>query len=94
MRHTPDTEDVERMIARALRIVRHHEGCHDHRVQDDCTFARVFKGDATWHDGPGFYYVDDEYRDEGCCGAFATLDEAVAHAQSGQYCVIVEGATP
>ena len=35
-----------------------------------------------------------EYRDEGCCGAFATLDEAVAHAQSGQYCVIVEGATP
>ena len=32
------------------------------------------------HDGPGFYYIDDECSDEGSCGAFKTVEEAIAHA--------------
>ena len=42
---------------------------------------QVVKGDATWHDGPGWYYVDVEYPDEGSCGAFATKEAAIAHAR-------------
>ena len=37
-------------------------------------------GDSTWHDGPGWYYTIDDYPDEGSCGAFATREDAVAHA--------------
>jgi hypothetical protein len=40
----------------------------------------VVEGDATWHDGPGWYYTYDEYPDEGSCGAFATQVDAVTHA--------------
>lgn len=51
---------------------------------------------VTAHDGPGFYYVDDEYDDEGSCGAFATLDEACDHARVADYepiaCSCVEAA--
>ncbi len=39
-----------------------------------------YEGDANWHDGPGWYYVFSEYPDEGSVGAFATKDEAIAHA--------------
>lgn len=39
-------------------------------------------GDETWHDGPGWYYIYTEYPDEGSCGAFATRDEAEAHARA------------
>lgn len=37
------------------------------------------------HSGPGWYYYDDEYPDEGSCGAFATREEAVAHAEAAEY---------
>ncbi len=47
--------------------------------------CRFYQGDITWHDGPGWYYVDDEYPDEGSCGAFSTLDEAIAHAREATY---------
>lgn len=43
--------------------------------------ATLHEGDAAWHDGPGWYYTIDEYPDEGSCGAFATRDEAIEHAQ-------------
>ena len=54
---------------------------------DECDkpWARVMYGDAAWHDGPGWYYVDDEYHDEGSCGAFATRDKAVEHAKEAGY---------
>jgi hypothetical protein len=37
---------------------------------------------AEAHDGPGWYYYDDEYRDEGSVGAFATEAEARTHAEA------------
>jgi len=37
------------------------------------------------HDGPGWYYWDDEYRDEGSVGAFATREEAILHATDAGY---------
>lgn len=37
------------------------------------------------HDGPGWYYYDSEYQDEGSVGAFETRELAVAHAQSSCY---------
>jgi len=37
------------------------------------------------HDGPGWYYWDNEYRDEGSVGAFATREEAEAHAKDAGY---------
>ena len=37
------------------------------------------------HDGPGWYYWDDEYRDEGSVGAFETRVEAEAHAKEAGY---------
>lgn len=32
------------------------------------------------HDGPGWYYWDSEYPDEGSVGAFGTCDECLSHA--------------
>jgi hypothetical protein len=32
------------------------------------------------HDGPGWYYWDTDYPDEGSVGSFATKEECVAHA--------------
>ena len=37
------------------------------------------------HDGEGYYYVDDEYPEEGSVGAFKTLDELRAHAIEAGY---------
>jgi hypothetical protein len=51
----------------------------DDRPGRPVTFRR---GDTTWHDGPGWYYTIDDYPDEGSCGAFATLTEAVEHAKT------------
>lgn len=44
-------------------------------------------GDETWHDGPGWYYVIDDYPDDGSCGAFVTRESAVAHAEECGYAV-------
>jgi len=42
------------------------------------------------HAGPGWYYADDNYPDEGTCGAFKTEAEAVKHAtDAGYQCVTV-----
>lgn len=41
----------------------------------------IWLGDATWHDGPGWYYVIDDRHDEGSCGAFPTRKEAAEHAE-------------
>jgi len=55
----------------------------------DKPFARLYNSaaqpDRAWHDGPGWYYTDAEYEDEGCCGAFATKEEAIAHAEEAGY---------
>jgi hypothetical protein len=40
---------------------------------------------AEGHSGPGWYYWDDEYRDEGSVGAFETKEEAMAHAADAGY---------
>lgn len=47
----------------------------------------VLVGDESFVDGPGWYYYDTEYRDEGVCGAFSTREEAVAHAEEAGYVV-------
>lgn len=47
----------------------------------------ILVGDESFVDGPGFYYYDAEYPDEGVCGAFATREEAVAHAEEAGYVV-------
>ena len=60
---------------------------------DDAPIAVIKQGDDTWHDGAGWYYVDDEYPDEGSCGAFATRDEAVDHARESGYAVAPEKLT-
>jgi hypothetical protein len=33
------------------------------------------------HSGPGWYYYDREYPDEGSCGAFSSRSEAEEHAK-------------
>lgn len=45
----------------------------------------LVQGDASWHDGPGWYYYDAEYQDEGSCGAFETAEQAIAHLTEAGY---------
>lgn len=47
----------------------------------------VLVGDESYHAGPGWYYYDAEYPDEGSCGAFETREEAIAHAEEAGYVV-------
>lgn len=42
------------------------------------------------HDGPGWYYYDSEYPDEGSCGAFKSRQEAEDHAKEA-YAGDIEG---
>lgn len=37
-------------------------------------------GDA--HDGPGWYWWESDYREDGCTGSFATRDDAEANARA------------
>jgi hypothetical protein len=37
------------------------------------------------HDGPGWYYWDSDYLDEGSVGGFATREEAEKHANEAGY---------
>jgi hypothetical protein len=37
------------------------------------------------HDGPGWYYWDTDYLDEGSVGGFATREEAEKHANAAGY---------
>lgn len=47
----------------------------------------LHEGDASWHDGPGWYYTIDEYPDEGSCGAFPSRVLAEQHAAMQGYTV-------
>jgi hypothetical protein len=61
--------------------------------EEDKPLAVLMYGDAGY-DGAGWYYWDEEYPDEGSVGAFATREEAVAHAQTeGGYRVAPETPT-
>lgn len=55
---------------------------------DDKSTVTLYYGDAEWHDGAGWYYVIDEYPDEGSCGSFTFRQDAVAHAEECGYRVI------
>lgn len=46
------------------------------------------------YDGPGWYWIDAEYPDEGCVGAFATSDEAIANARDCGYVAFDVEAAP
>lgn len=35
--------------------------------------------------GPGWYYYDEDYQDEGVCGPFDTKEEAKEHAEEAGY---------
>jgi hypothetical protein len=37
------------------------------------------------HDGPGWYYYDADYPEEGSVGAFTTRQEAEEHARDAEY---------
>lgn len=52
--------------------------------QPEATVVHWEANDAP-HDGPGWYYYDQEYQDEGSVGAFATREEAEAHARDAGY---------
>lgn len=53
----------------------------------DAPDAVLVEGDASAHDGPGWYYYDSEYPDEGSVGAFGTAKEAREHALAAGYVV-------
>lgn len=54
----------------------------------------IREGDATWHDGPGWYYTIDDYPDEGSCGAFASRVLAEQHARAAGHTVTNGTVTP
>lgn len=57
-------------------------------MSDDQCACTIYYWGADAHDGPGFYYVDDEYPDEGSCGAFKRLEDARRHAAWSGYTVV------
>lgn len=61
---------------------------------DEPSTATLRYGDATWHDGPGWYYTIDDYPDEGSCGAFATRVEAIDHATGAGYEIPTDADNP
>lgn len=44
--------------------------------------VRFFGTDDAAHDGPGWYWWESEYPEEGCSGAFFTRKLAIEHALS------------
>lgn len=58
------------------------DGCCNYNHPGTCT---LYLGDNTWHDGPGWYFVDDEYPDEGSWGAFETRRQATRAARRTGY---------
>lgn len=60
------------------------------RTESHRPTAHLHLGDETWHDGPGWYYTDDEYADEGSCGRFVTKEAAIAHAEAAGYTVSLD----
>lgn len=56
-------------------------------ADNDKPTVTLHYGDAAWHDGVGWYYVIDEYPEEGSCGAFTFKQDAIAHAELCGYVV-------
>jgi len=54
--------------------------------EDKAIAVLVFYDEA--YDGPGWYYYDQEYPEDGSCGAFSSKEEAISHAESGDYEVV------
>lgn len=52
---------------------------------EDRPTVTLYYGDETWHDGSGWYYIDDEYPEDGSCGAFTFRQDAEAHARECGY---------
>ena len=46
-------------------------------------YAVISYGQGSY--GPGWYYSDKEYPEEGCVGAFRTRKQAVKHAEENGY---------
>jgi hypothetical protein len=65
-------------------MIVHHQA-EEAMTDDEPETATLYLGDSTWHDGPGWYYVIDDYPDEGSCGSFATKEESIAHAKRNGY---------
>lgn len=61
---------------------------------EDLPEVTLHLGDASWHDGAGWYYVIDEYPDEGAAGAFGTSEIAIAHAEASGYRVTPPAPAP
>ncbi len=57
----------------------------ENEAEEDLPVATVVKGGDDAHGGPGWYYYDEDYQDEGSCGAFGTREEAEAHAKAAGY---------
>ncbi len=53
--------------------------------EDELPVAIIVKWGEEAHDGPGWYYYDEEYKDEGSIGSFDTREEAVADAKAAGY---------
>ena len=51
---------------------------------DEKALAVVLHWDSG-HDGPGWYYYDESYPDEGSVGAFTFRQDAETHAREGGY---------
>jgi hypothetical protein len=56
-------------------------------ADDDKPTVTLKYGDASWHDGVGWYWVIDGHPDEGSCGAFTFKQDAIAHAEQDGYVV-------
>lgn len=77
----------------AASVARHAEADEAHTIlrramlAGDPATITVRYGDATWHDGQGWYYTIDDYPDEGSCGAFTFRGDAIDHATAAGYVV-------
>lgn len=50
--------------------------------------ATLHAGDETWHNGPGWYYIDANYPEDGSVGPFATEQSARDYAEAAGYRVV------
>lgn len=64
--------------------------CNDSGLAVDQPTCTFHLGDAEWHDGPGWYIVDDEYPEDGSAGAFETRADAEKFAAEMGYYVVPE----
>lgn len=54
-------------------------------TDDELPFVCVDRLGVDSHSGPGWYYWDSEYPDEGSVGPFTTREEALEHARAAGY---------